>query len=301
MPLTTAIISINNIQLQDFVVESWYVTCEVRTWCLYIILTNLRLCLPQFSVYESGNWNQTSRNIGSLHVTRILQDSPNVQSIGAHIDELSTLDNTEEEERWVWTVTYIPLLLDERQTLYDNRFHPQPPQQIFKFTHTQIITNAHVCMRVYEYRHAFHLQNIIHSCCAHRKCAHKRKSVKGMTFFFQIKQTAQIGINFRVRVFNDEMLVRSKFASGRSCDRPTRSRFFVVFFGSRANAEFVTEFSIALHDLHVVFPIVRLKFHSKVALPMLHHATFVHKVLRLGLQKTSFRTHFSVITQHLPN
>jgi hypothetical protein len=35
-------------------------------------------------------------------------------------------------------------------------------------------------------------------------------------------------------------------ASGRSCDRPTRSRFSVVFLGPRANAEFVPKFHVAL-------------------------------------------------------
>jgi hypothetical protein len=36
---------------------------------------------------------------------------------------------------------------------------------------------------------------------------------------------------------NAELLVRSQFASGRSCDQPTRLRFSVVFLGPRANAE----------------------------------------------------------------
>jgi hypothetical protein len=158
-------------------------------------------------------------------------------------------------------------------------------------------------MHVYEYRHAFHLQ-ILFTAVVFKQSVHiKDKSVKGMKFFLQIQKTAQIGTNVRVRIFNDELLVRRQFASGRSCDRPTRSRFFVFFFGSRANVEFVTEFSTALHglhDLHVTFPIVRLKFHSNVALPVLHHTTFVHKVPRLSLQKNTFWTHFPGITQHLP-
>jgi hypothetical protein len=33
--------------------------------------------------------------------------------------------------------------------------------------------------------------------------------------------TAQIGTNIRVRGFNAGFLARSRFASGRSCDRPT--------------------------------------------------------------------------------
>jgi hypothetical protein len=42
------------------------------------------------------------------------------------------------------------------------------------------------------------------------------------------KNTTQIGINVRARGFNAGLLARSRFASGRSCDRPTRSRFSVV-------------------------------------------------------------------------
>jgi hypothetical protein len=41
--------------------------------------------------------------------------------------------------------------------------------------------------------------------------------------------TAQIGTNVRARGVNAGLLARSQFASGRSCDRPTRSRFSVVF------------------------------------------------------------------------
>jgi hypothetical protein len=71
--------------------------------------------------------------------------------------------------------------------------------------------------------------------------------------------TAQIGTNVRVRGFNAELLARSEFASGRSCDRPTRSRFSVVFLGLRANSELVPKFHVALHDSHAALPIVTLK------------------------------------------
>jgi hypothetical protein len=68
------------------------------------------------------------------------------------------------------------------------------------------------------------------------------------------KETAQIGTNVRARVFNAELLARSQFASGRSCDRPSRSRFFVAFLGLRANAELVPKFYVALHASHAVLP-----------------------------------------------
>jgi hypothetical protein len=43
--------------------------------------------------------------------------------------------------------------------------------------------------------------------------------------------------NVRVPGFKAGLLARSQFAFGRSWDRPTRSRFSVVFLGPRANAE----------------------------------------------------------------
>jgi hypothetical protein len=42
------------------------------------------------------------------------------------------------------------------------------------------------------------------------------------------------------------LLARNQFASGSSCDRPTRSRFSVVFLGPEANAELINKFHIAL-------------------------------------------------------
>jgi hypothetical protein len=69
----------------------------------------------------------------------------------------------------------------------------------------------------------------------------------------------QIGTNVSVRMFNDVLPVRSQFASGRSRDRPTRSRFSVVFLGPRANAELVHKFHVALHVKHAALPMLKLK------------------------------------------
>jgi hypothetical protein len=66
--------------------------------------------------------------------------------------------------------------------------------------------------------------------------------------------TAQIGTNIRARVFNSGLLASSQFASGRSCDMPTRSRFYVVFLGPRANDESVPKFQVALHTSHAALP-----------------------------------------------
>jgi hypothetical protein len=52
------------------------------------------------------------------------------------------------------------------------------------------------------------------------------------------------------------------------CDRPSRSRFSVVFLGPRANAESVPKFHVALHASHAALPTVTLKFRPNVALLM---------------------------------
>jgi hypothetical protein len=70
------------------------------------------------------------------------------------------------------------------------------------------------------------------------------------------KKKSQIGTSVRARVFTAGLLARRQLASGRSCDRPTRSRVSVVFFGRRANAELVPKFHVALHASHAAFPMV---------------------------------------------
>jgi hypothetical protein len=64
---------------------------------------------------------------------------------------------------------------------------------------------------------------------------------------------------FRAHVFNAGLLARSQFASGRSCDRPNRSRFPVDFLGPRANAKLVPKLHVALHASHTALPMVKLK------------------------------------------
>jgi hypothetical protein len=73
------------------------------------------------------------------------------------------------------------------------------------------------------------------------------------------EKTVQIRTNVRARVFTAGLLARSQFASGRSCDRPTRSRFSVVFLGPRANAELVPKFHVAPHASHAALPMVTLQ------------------------------------------
>jgi hypothetical protein len=66
---------------------------------------------------------------------------------------------------------------------------------------------------------------------------------------------------------NAGLLARSQYAFGRSCDRPTRSSFSVVFLGPRANAELVPKFHVALHASHAALPMLTSKFRPKVAPP----------------------------------
>jgi hypothetical protein len=76
---------------------------------------------------------------------------------------------------------------------------------------------------------------------------HMKTFVKQTVNVFYTKAASQIGTNVRARVFNAGLLASSQFASARSCDRQTRSRFSVVFLGPRANAESVPKFHVALH------------------------------------------------------
>jgi hypothetical protein len=98
------------------------------------------------------------------------------------------------------------------------------------------------------------------TCCtryvAYQNVMPMKTSVKQTVYVFYNKATSQIGTNVRTRVLNTGLLARSHFASGRSCDRPTRSRFSVVFLGPRANAELVPTFHVALHASHAALEIL---------------------------------------------
>jgi hypothetical protein len=74
------------------------------------------------------------------------------------------------------------------------------------------------------------------------------------------KETAQIETNVRARVFNAGLQARSQFASERSCDHPTRSKFSVVFLGPRANAQLLPKFHVALYASHAALPMVTKNF-----------------------------------------
>jgi hypothetical protein len=92
----------------------------------------------------------------------------------------------------------------------------------------------------------------------------------------------------RVRVFNVGLLARSVFASGRTCDRPTRSRFSVVFLRPIANAELVRKFHVALHASHAALTMVTSKFPSNAAFPMSDHSDHMHHPLPEGRAGTAW-------------
>jgi hypothetical protein len=97
------------------------------------------------------------------------------------------------------------------------------------------------------YPNCTHIKIIVKTTCGKKKRERKKEN------------PAQIGTKVRARIFNARLLDRSQFASGRSCDRPTRSRFSVIFLGPGTNAELVPRFHIALHVSHAAFPMVTLK------------------------------------------
>jgi hypothetical protein len=81
----------------------------------------------------------------------------------------------------------------------------------------------------------------------------------------------EVTILFRKKcsIFNAQLLAKSQFASGRSCDRPILWSFSVVFLCLRANAELVHQVHFALHVLNAALQMTILKFRSCEALPTL--------------------------------
>ena len=103
---------------------------------------------------------------------------------------------------------------------------------------------------------------------------------------------------------NAGLPARSQCASGRSCDRPTRSRFPVVFLGPRVN-ELVPKIHVALQASRAALPIARscgllLPPSLKPSSP-LPSAHFCHNVCythRISLHVSCSRT-FRVFPSHL--
>jgi hypothetical protein len=119
---------------------------------------------------------------------------------------------------------------------------------IFIFVH-KCVYSFHMCYTRFDaYSNHMHITMIVKNNLLKNK--ENRNKIK------QKNTAAQIETSVRARGFNAGLLARSHFQSGRSCDRPTRSRFSVVFLGRRANAELVPKFHVALHASHAALPMV---------------------------------------------
>jgi hypothetical protein len=132
-----------------------------------------------------------------------------------------------------------------------------------------------LCILPTECIYVFHMVITINSDCncwvIFQKYAHKRNICKKNIYtFFPTGARAQTqGLTLGFACLNAGLLAGSQSASGSSCDRPTRSRFSVVFLNLRANIEFVPKFHVALLALHAALPMVTSKFRPNVALPIL--------------------------------
>jgi hypothetical protein len=131
-----------------------------------------------------------------------------------------------------------------------------------KFTDNQRITDTDTCIFVSIFMHI--CIHSLHRCCT-RFGSYPNYILVYIKMFVKttckcfLKKTAHIGVNARAGIFNAGLLARSQFASRRSCDQPTWSRFCTSFLGPRANAESVPKFHTVLHALHANLPMVTLK------------------------------------------
>jgi hypothetical protein len=69
----------------------------------------------------------------------------------------------------------------------------------------------------------------------------------------------RLGTSVRDIGVNAGLLAGNQFATGKSCNQPTRTSFSVVLLAFRSNAELVSKFHVALHASHAAFPVVALK------------------------------------------
>jgi hypothetical protein len=132
----------------------------------------------------------------------------------------------------------------------DNKRFTDTDMCIFVNIFGYICTHSfHKCYtRFGAYPNYIHIKMFIKTTC---KCFQRKRKRR--------KKTAEIGTNVRARIFNAGLLARSQFASWRSCNRPTLSRFSLVFLGPRANAKLVPKFHVALHASHAAITMVTLK------------------------------------------
>jgi hypothetical protein len=142
----------------------------------------------------------------------------------------------------------------------------------------------YICMHICSHMRLF-LQYVLYTVwCLSKSYAHtnnwkkqlvgKKKKWKKLKKQKRKTQQHRLGTNVRVRGFNAGLLARSQFASGRSWDRPTRSRFPVVFLGPRANTELISKFHVALHASLATVPMVTLKISPCTNVTLTFHFDF---------------------------
>jgi hypothetical protein len=124
----------------------------------------------------------------------------------------------------------------------------------------------YICVHIYSYMRLF-LQYVLYTVwCLSKSYSHNNNCEKQLVEEKKRKTkqkkitTAQIETSVRARGFGAGLQARSRYASGKSCDQPTRSRFSVVFLGPRANAVLVPKFHVALHACHAALQMVTSKF-----------------------------------------
>jgi hypothetical protein len=96
--------------------------------------------------------------------------------------------------------------------------------------------------------------------------AHKKIYIM---FSFSNKEPTQVKTNVMVRVFNAGLLTKCfQSTSGKFCDRPTRLRSSVVFFGPRAHAQLKRKLYVALLASNAALQMTS-KFRPNIELPIL--------------------------------
>jgi hypothetical protein len=125
-------------------------------------------------------------------------------------------------------------------------------QQLYSNDHQYVCSRA--CIQLFD---------------AHAKYAYKIKDLsKQKCKHSSNRAAAQTGTNVRACVFNAGLLANSRFAFGRSCDWPTRSRFSVVFLGTIRKLSCYENVHVTLHASYPAFPMAATTFCSNVRIKL---------------------------------
>jgi hypothetical protein len=165
------------------------------------------------------------------------------------------------EEQKNWTVKHnLCYWMSNKPRITGDYFFIQNTMrfQIYRWSRNHNYRYIYNCKHICAYMHLFLPQVLYTGWCLSKlytdtifvkktcKCFQRKERKKKEKWKKQGKK-AQIGTSVRARLFIAGLLARSQLASGRSCDRPTRSRFSAVLLGPRTNAELVPKFDVASH------------------------------------------------------